>query len=279
MRLWAVIALAVPACVPLSASAQNVFYTTGTYTIDAAHSVNINDAFIRNVYVGLDNSFHHTDSTGHPYDPIVNLVPGGSINIGLEAYNSSQVIVSGGSVGFLQAFDNSRITVSGGSLGGVRAQNNSQVIVSSGSFNGDLEAYNSSQVTVSGGFFASYLDAQQNSRVTISGGTFEQVGGVNYLDKIDNGSSFTLVGYNLLAANARSDSTFGGLDYDLSGFLLDGTNLNGYVLNVQPGAVAPTLQNMSPPAVPVSGAQTTLIGLLGASGAAFLRTRRKQAVP
>jgi hypothetical protein len=239
--------------VPLSAVAQEAFYTTGTYTIDAAHSVS-NDAFI-----GEDSTFSKTDSMGNPYSPTVNLVTGGSVGDYLYALNSSQVAISGGSIeGFLDAYDSSQVMVSGGSVGYAAA------------------AIDSSRVTISGGSVGSYLFADNSSQVTVSGGTFSQYVGVNFYDGTTG--SFTLVGSNLMATNAGSDSYFGGTDYDLSGTLLDGTNLNGYVLNVQAGSTF-TLQNAPPSAVPVSGAQTTLIGLLGLSGFACLRNRRKQAVP
>ena len=57
-----------------SASAQNAFYTVGTYTIDATHSVN------NNAYVGEDSSFSPTDSMGSPYNPTVSLVTGGNVH-------------------------------------------------------------------------------------------------------------------------------------------------------------------------------------------------------
>src|SRR5581483_5316819 len=88
----------------VSARAQDAFYTVGTYTIDAAHSVG------NNAHVGLDSSFSPTDAMNNPYNPTVNLVTGGSVGGYLEAVNSSTVTISGGSVGSdLYAYDRSAV--------------------------------------------------------------------------------------------------------------------------------------------------------------------------
>ena len=233
------------------ASAQNAFYTTGTYTIDAAHSVN-GDAF-----VGADSKGHTTDSMGNPYNPTVHLVTGGSVANTLEARNSSTVTVEGGSIGTgLIADDNSTVTISGGSMGYA------------------LVADHNSTVTVSGGSMGDALWTFDTTKVTVSGGTFSQYLGLNFIDR--SPGSLTLLGNNLMATNARPYPIFANIiAYDLSGTLQSGTNLSGYVLGVEPG-LRFTLNTTTITAVPEPGSLALLAGI-GISGAGFLARRRKQA--
>ena len=211
------------------ASAQNAYYTTGTSTIDAAHSVN------GNAFAGYDGN-SGTDSQGHPYNPTVNLVSGGSVGGYLYAYNSSTVNVSGGSVG------------------------------------NDLVAFSSSTVSVSGGS-SNGLFAYDNSTVSVSGGTFGQSNGINFYDRTTG--AFTLIGSNLTAVSLGADTNFSGTDYALFGTLQSGTNLSGYKINVQSGARMFTLQN-TPAAVPEPGSIALLIGLaVTGAGFAGKRRARK----
>ncbi len=196
-----------------AASAQTAaFYTIGTYTVDAAHSVTVN------AFSGYDGS-SFTDNQGHPYNPTVNLVSGGSIGSYLDAYNSSTVNISGGSIG-------------------------------------------------------SYLLAVDTSTVTISGGTFGKANGVvNFFDATNG--AFTLIGSNLTATSLGADKNQGGTNYALSGTLQGGTNLLGYVINVNVGARMFTLQN-TPAAVPEPGSVALFVGL-GVTGAGLLARRRAHA--
>jgi hypothetical protein len=257
-----------------AASAQDVFYTAGTSTIDATQSV------LGNAWVGLDAQFNSTDpNTGNPYNATVNVVTGGSVGGQLDAFNSSQVNVSGGSVSLLQALNSSQVTVSGGSVSELFADHSSQVNVSGGSVS-VLEAQNSSQVNVSGGSF-SVLLADHSSQVNVSGGTFGQFTfgdgtftspNVNFYDRSSGG--FTLIGHNLAATNVGTDLTRGGgTDYTLTGTLLDGTNLSGYVLDLG-NASTVTLQNVTSAAVPELSSLLGFGSFLALGGLAAFRQRK-----
>ena len=203
----------------VTASAQNAYFTTGTYTID---------------YPIIDNGFIGEDSSGDPYNPTVNLVKGGSVGLAVESYNSSQVNVSGGTIGsFLQAFDSSQVNISAGSVGSI-------------------------------------VNGEDSTNIQISGGTFGQEQGINFFDQTDD--SFILVGNNLVATNVGTDPYFrAGTDYDLSGTLVDGTNLSGYVLYVRNGSSF-TLQKVA--STPEPGSMALVVSL-ALSGMAFLRRSSK----
>jgi hypothetical protein len=249
-----------------AASAQDVYYTDGlTHTIDDTQSV-------LNAIVGHDALGNATDpTTGNPYNATVNVVTGGSIQ-GLFAYNSSQVNVSSGSVGSLLAADSSQVNVSGGSLIFLDAYNSSQVNVSGGSVSGLLAFGDSqSQVTVSGGTFG---------QVTVDNGTGPGPG-ANFYDR--SGGGFTLIGHNLAATNVGADlSVGGGTDYTLTGTLLDGTDLSGYVLSLGNGSAvtlqsdgsAFTLQNVTPAAVPELSSLLGFGSFLALGGLAAFRQRK-----
>ncbi len=208
----------------------------------------------------------------------------------LDAYNNSTVNVSGSIGNYLDASDSSVVTIFGGSIGStLYASNKSNVTVVSGIISGPLYADNTSTVTISGGNIGRGLYAFNNSVVNVSGGsvshaffvgdnstvnvfggTFGQEDGVNFVDMTKG--AFTLIGSNLMANNARADTNFGGTDYDLSGTLQGGTNLNGYVINVTPGSTF-TLRNAPVPEVSTLVALPVLLATMGAGLARKRRSR------
>jgi hypothetical protein len=219
-----------------AASAQDVHYTAGTSTIDVAHSV-LGDAI-----VGADALFNTSNPiTGNPYNATVNVVTGGSVGGGLSAFNSSQVNVSGGSI-----------------ANGMSALDSSQVNISGGAFGNAIFAFGNSQ-----------------SQVNISGGTFGQASfggpGVNFFDLSTGG--FTLIGHKLAATNVGADLFNGGTDFALTGTLLDGTDLSGYVLNLGDSS-AFNLSNVTPAAVPELSSLLGFGSFLALGGLAAFRQRK-----
>ena len=195
---------------------------------------------------------------------------GGSIGSYIFASDTSVLKVTGGSVKYdLYAYNNNTVTISGGNLGrGLFTYSASAVTISGGSRQ-YLIAYDSSNVTISGGSMSSNLAAGNSSNITISGGTFGKDNGINFVDQTTG--IFTFVGSNLRAFNARPDTSYlGGTDYDLSGTLKSGTNLNGYVLNVKNGS------SFNLQAVPETSTLVALPALLAALGAGLARKRRSR---
>ncbi len=295
------------------ASAQNSFFTSGTHTIDAAHSV-VDDAL-----VGIDSSFNSTDSMGNPFNATVNLVTGGTvggfmsvanssvvninggtIHTALFASNSSIINLNSGSIGTTaKLFDNAFMKVNGGTIGGevttdtnstfivsggilssdVTSEGSSNIEISGGSisnfidvvgtshatisggtfsggiFGGTLFVFQQGKVLVTGGAFSSFLEDKTSSTVTIKGGSFGQEEGVNYL--VDGSGGLILVGTGLTANLIGPDSNFGGVDFALSGRLQDGTNLEGYVVDVVGNSPLTLLSVPEPSALISCGALVT----------------------
>ena len=85
----------------------------------------------------------------------LNLVNGGNIPNRVQIYQDSRVYISGGSVDRLDANNSSQVTVSGGSVwGNVYANQNGQVSIFGGSVGNYLLAYDNSQITIYGSNFA-----------------------------------------------------------------------------------------------------------------------------
>ena len=236
--------------------ATNAAYAQNTYFPNDA---TINYAVSGDAEVGLSSS------SGALTSPTVAVVPNGSIGGNLNAFNSSYVTVSGGTIkAGVQAFAQSHVTVSGGSIGSY------------------LYGTDNATLTVTGGSFGNVvpndgeLQFKGHSSITWSGGSFRGQGfdGVNIFDQTTGAVVF--IGSNLAVANARPENRFVGFagpgtDYDLSGTLQDGTNLNGRVLFVQNGATFPTFQTASTPAP--SSILVVVLGVVPLVG--VLRRRRK----
>ncbi|GAJ14816.1 unnamed protein product, partial [marine sediment metagenome] len=90
--------------------------------------------------------------------------------------------------GYLHSYNSSQITISGGSVG-------------DNSVNGNLVSYDNSQITISGGSVGYDLHALDNSQITISGGS---IGGKFYVGfDIDDNSILTVLGKDF-AINGNS---------------------------------------------------------------------------
>lgn len=214
-----------------TAHAQDNFYTTGTSTIDAAHSV------VGNVIAGADSGFNTIDPLGNPYNPTVNVVAGGTITGNVTAFNSTHINISGGFIGgFIQSLHTSTILITGGVIGG-------------------------------------QVHANNQSTFTISGGSFAKGTAPTFYDF--SPGALILIGNDLAAINPRT-ITFGrgekALDFDLTGTLLDGTSLDGSVIetSLTPAFI---LRN-APASVPEPGGIALFVGLASV-GTALLRRRRR----
>ncbi len=239
-------------------------------------------------------AFVGKDTQGHDSSPdvrVVNAGPGhiGSISGDLFVFNGSRVLTSGIIGGGLFGYGSSAITLSGGSVGAsvvlanssqitmrggsvsrdMVAFDSSQVALSGGVVNGDLYLLHDSVVTITGGAVGQALVAYDNSRITISGGSFGGSQGVDFYATGD--SMLTLEGENLKQSNPRLDPNLGGVDYDLSGTLTDGSNLNGCVLNISEDA---RLQFQTAAVVPEPGPIALTAGLI-TLGAGLLRRRAR----
>ena len=111
------------------------------------------------------------------YDSSAVDISGGSVGSvgGLNAYDTSTVNISGGSVSqnnALYANDSSTVTISGGSVPNLNAYDNSTLAISGGEVGGylGLHAYDTSTVDFSGGEVDGLLYAHDTSTVDISGG-------------------------------------------------------------------------------------------------------------
>jgi hypothetical protein len=186
------------------------------------------------------DAFVGIDSLGNLFNPTVNVVTGGSVS------------------GIMSTNGNSTFNVSGGSItNGMSALDNSQVNISGGTFGNAIFAFDSTQVTISGGAFGQ--------------ASFGQPLGVNFFDLSTGG--FTLIGHNLAATNVGADLFLTGTDYTLTGTLLDGTNLSGYVLNLGDSS-AFTLSNVTPAAVPELSSLLGFGSFLALGGLAAFRQRK-----
>jgi hypothetical protein len=172
--------------------------------IDAANSYPADDVFVQNV--GCDESV--VSPCAAPGDPTsVALIAGGSVG-SLQAYQSSVVVMTGGSVaatrpGAIEAFGTSTVTISGGSVNGVVDSSDlATITISGGEIAGNLLAFDSSSIVLSGGSVGGFA-AFDSSTITIAGTDF-----------VVNGIP---VGYGPIAI------PFGAL----TGNLLSGDSING----------------------------------------------------
>jgi hypothetical protein len=162
----------------------------------------------------------------------VNLLPGGLLMGELDAYDGSQINVSGGSITYgcgLYAYNSSRITISSGSVGNFSAYDNSQLTMSGGAVTYyDLWGYGNSGIVISGGSIAGRLIANNNSQITISGGTIGT--GIYAGWQAFSKSTITFVGHDF----AINGTNAGYGEYtlrDMSIGTLSGTLANGGFLN------------------------------------------------
>lgn len=179
------------------------------------------------IYVGLDSHY------SKEYSNTVSLVTGGAISGQFEAFGSGSINISGGSVGGMLQFEDAATGI------------------------------------VSGGSIGDYLVVNDNSKVRISGGSFGKGGmatdPANFF--AGYGGGITLVGTSLSISNPRSDGNiyFIGMEYDLSGSLLDGTDLTGYIVDINAGSTL-TLESIPEPAT---------LSLIALGGLGLLLLRRK----
>lgn len=106
---------------------------------------------------------------------VVNLLPSGTINAWLDAYQDSRVNIAGSIGASLKTFDNSRATVNGAAIGGpIFANDNSIMDIYGGSFNAWIDGRDNAQIIISGGSFEASASTSGKSTMTITGGTFGQ---------------------------------------------------------------------------------------------------------
>ncbi len=97
-------------------------------------------------------------------------IPGGSIHT-LYSYDSSQVNISSGSIGYrLYSNGSSQVNISGGSINSIFSRHSSRVDISGGSIWDRLCSWEVSQVDITGGDI-DVLYSGDSSRVNISGGS------------------------------------------------------------------------------------------------------------
>ena len=181
----------------------------------------------------------------NPTSPTIRIVAGANVNA-LEVHNSSVIDMRGGSVGSndfggkLLAVDNSTINISGG------------LVVF------DLDVQNFSTVNFIGGEIGDDIVSHDNTTVNMLGGTVDQdllingnstfnLGGGSILDDVFVQDSSLLNIFGMGLKSVLVDPNVEGFysEYQLSGHLLDGTNLAGRIIFVQNGSGARfTLNNV-----------------------------------
>lgn len=170
------------------------------------------DGQIHNIDYQIDDDVW-VDWEAPGMETTVNLLDGGGISNNLQGFEDSSINILGGSTYNLWAYNSSEVTMSGGSIGKrLWAYDSSQVTMSGGSIGGDLWAYNSSQVNISGGSI-SWLYPYESSQVTMSGGS------VGYLETYGS-SQVTLSGGEIGGGLWLGDSatlTIHGLDFAIDG--------------------------------------------------------------
>ena len=141
--------------------------------IDAANSYPADDVFVQNV--GCDESA--VSPCAAPGDPTsVAVIAGGAVG-SLQAYQSSVVSMTGGSVaatrpGAIEAFGTSTVTVGGGSVNGVVDSSDlATITIFGGAIGGNLLAFDASSIVLSGGSVGS-IAAFDSSTITIAGTGF-----------------------------------------------------------------------------------------------------------
>ena len=164
----------------------------------------------------------------------VNLLNGGNISNSyqLQGYSDSRINISGGIVSNrFSTFDSIQVTMSSGYVGFLTAYDSSQVTMSGGWVATYLSAYDSSQVTMYGGE-AGRLRAEGNSQINWSGGTIVEDLVLHELatltiDGFDFAVDGSLVGFGEIT------SIFGGSHGDEPLRHLTGTLANGDIINNQ----------------------------------------------
>jgi hypothetical protein len=165
-------------------------------------------------------------STGIGKHTVVNLLPGSSIQLYLQTYNSGQANIYDVPVGlYVQTHDSSQINMYDGSISSyVQTHDSSHMNIYGGSTSLYFRVYESSQVNISGGSINSDLKAMDNSRVTMSGGSV--IGSLSATQS----SQITIIGSNF----AIDGSLVGFGQYFASDYVsgrLTGKLANGDIIN------------------------------------------------
>ncbi len=190
---------------------------------------------------------------------------GGTVN-DVYFYNSSTLNVFGGILSnHITSYDNSTVNFSGGALAlDFRPTDHSRVNFTGGSIGQNLQASGNSILNFSGGSVARGSFFTGFSAATISGGTYGQNVGINFFLK--ENSALTLVGTHLSLTDLGVDGSLGE-KFAIDGRLADGTDLTGYRLIKDPAFVGTvTLKE-----VPEPGNIALLSGLSLTGFAAFMR--------
>jgi len=269
MKRQAILVLAmVVLCSAVSANvgAVVVFDDGGTYDID----YEINDDISADYQApGMQTTVNWLDgaSTNHLLDAYENSnvnVSGGIIGGWLTAHDSSQIHISGGTLNnFLRIYDSSRVYISDGVLnqssfgsGYVTVYDNSQFTISGGSINGDLHVGNSSQAIVSGGTIGEDISTVLDGQVTISGGSIRGGLQANHNSQITiEGTDFTIDSFGVSYGEIFPTSG------TLGGILASGDPINNY-FEIRDSA-----------SIVLTPEPTTLL-LLGLGSLALVRKRR-----
>jgi hypothetical protein len=151
----------------------------------------------------------------YAYDSSTVDISGRTVSDQLHAFGSSAVDISGGYVDNLWACNSSTVDISGGTVSGLSAYDSSTVDISGRTVSYNLHAFGSSTVDISGGTVSDQLQAFDSSAVDISGG---------YVDNLwaCNSSKVDISGGTVsdLSAFGSSTVTFHGLNFLASGGLI-----------------------------------------------------------
>ncbi len=147
---------------------------------------------------------------------MVEIRPGGSIGMWLEAHHYSQVKMSGGVVeASVEANGYSQVDISGGLIGfWLDARDASQVTFQGGTLDGPFRAYQNSAVEISGGTVVQGFYGRDSSRIIMTGGTL----GDDL--RIEANSHFTMMGGQIKDSFYAADNsvlTLVGSDFRIDG--------------------------------------------------------------